>query len=191
MNRICFGCSIILILVPLLLGTSVPGHALDLQSTLDDHTPTNADGTPAAPNIGQGGDSTESEGTVKVSSSLNIRTSPWGKIVGKFHNGDKVKIIGSQGDWYKIKWNGKTVYCHKNYIMEQLVLPGLSRSPKFGVCSSENEKPVSKKRLLNFAQRIVIMPETSILGRSWYGNSSSCKIGSLKATMYCLCRMEG
>lgn len=55
-------------------------------------------------------------GTVEVNTSLNIRTSPWGKIIGSFHNGDQVTIIGREGDWYKISWNGRTAYCHANYV---------------------------------------------------------------------------
>ncbi|MBU1107810.1 MAG: M23 family metallopeptidase [Candidatus Riflebacteria bacterium] len=55
-------------------------------------------------------------GTVKVGSSLNIRTSPWGKIIGSLSNNDKVTITGKSGDWYKISYNGKTAYIHANYV---------------------------------------------------------------------------
>jgi len=55
-------------------------------------------------------------GTVRVNSSLNIRTSPWGKIIGSFHEGDQIKILGREGDWYKISWNGSTVWSHANYV---------------------------------------------------------------------------
>jgi murein DD-endopeptidase MepM/ murein hydrolase activator NlpD len=55
-------------------------------------------------------------GTIKVDSTLNIRTSPWGKIIGNFRNNDKVTIIGTEGDWYKISYNGKTAYIHANYV---------------------------------------------------------------------------
>ena len=53
---------------------------------------------------------------VKVNTALNIRTGPWGKIVGWFHNNDKVKIIGRQGDWYKISHNGQTRFIHSRYV---------------------------------------------------------------------------
>ncbi|PKL51149.1 MAG: hypothetical protein CVV42_00900 [Candidatus Riflebacteria bacterium HGW-Riflebacteria-2] len=55
-------------------------------------------------------------GTVKVSPSLNVRTGPWGKIIGSLHNNNKVKIIGTEGDWYKIDYNGQTAYIHANYV---------------------------------------------------------------------------
>jgi len=56
------------------------------------------------------------EGTVRVDSSLNIRTSPWGSIIGSLHDNDKVSIIGKSGDWYKISYNGQTAYVHSNYV---------------------------------------------------------------------------
>lgn len=56
------------------------------------------------------------EGTVQVSTYLNVRTSPWGKIIGKFYNGQKVKILGQSGPWYKISYNGGTAYIHSGYV---------------------------------------------------------------------------
>lgn len=47
---------------------------------------------------------------------LNVRSGPWGTIVGSLKNGAAVKIVGSGGDWYKISYGGKTRYVHKNYI---------------------------------------------------------------------------
>ncbi len=58
----------------------------------------------------------EGDAYVKVNTSLNIRTGPWGKIVGWFHNNDKVKIIGRSGDWYKISHNGQTRFIHSRYV---------------------------------------------------------------------------
>jgi len=57
--------------------------------------------------------------TGKVSSNgynLNVRSSPWGSIVGSLKDNASVKVIGSSGDWYKISYNGKTCYVHKDYI---------------------------------------------------------------------------
>ncbi|MGM0598294.1 MAG: peptidoglycan DD-metalloendopeptidase family protein [Candidatus Rifleibacteriota bacterium] len=55
-------------------------------------------------------------GTVKVNTSLNVRTSPWGTIIGSLYNNNPVKIIGKDGDWYKIDHNGQTAYIHANYV---------------------------------------------------------------------------
>ncbi|HNW33302.1 MAG TPA: SH3 domain-containing protein [Candidatus Ozemobacteraceae bacterium] len=56
------------------------------------------------------------EGTVEVNSSLNIRSGPWGKVIGGFTNGEKVRIIGKDGPWYKIAYAGGTAYVHQNYV---------------------------------------------------------------------------
>ncbi|GAB4270195.1 MAG: hypothetical protein Kow0029_06820 [Candidatus Rifleibacteriota bacterium] len=56
------------------------------------------------------------EGTVEVDTVLNIRTSPWGDIIGVLKGGDKVTIIGQSGDWYKISVGGKTAYVHTAYV---------------------------------------------------------------------------
>lgn len=55
-------------------------------------------------------------GTVKVSTSLNVRTGPWGNIIGSFHGGDKVKIVDRVGVWYRIVHNGQIAFVHSNYI---------------------------------------------------------------------------
>ena len=75
-------------------------------------------GSKADEKAGESATATLPEGTayVRVSSSLNIRTGPWGKIVGWFSNNDKVNIIGREGDWYKISHNGETRYIHSRYV---------------------------------------------------------------------------
>lgn len=56
------------------------------------------------------------QGTVVVSGKLNVRSGPWGSIIGSLKNGDKVTVIGSSGDWYKIQYGSTTAYVHANYI---------------------------------------------------------------------------
>ncbi|MFZ2955360.1 MAG: SH3 domain-containing protein [Candidatus Ozemobacteraceae bacterium] len=56
------------------------------------------------------------DGTVEVDTSLNIRTGPWGSIVGGFTNGAKVRIVGTNGPWYKIEYQGGSAYIHQNYV---------------------------------------------------------------------------
>jgi murein DD-endopeptidase MepM/ murein hydrolase activator NlpD len=55
-------------------------------------------------------------GIVRVDTSLNIRSGPWGSIIGSFNDADTVDIIGQEGDWYKIRHNGGVAYVHVNYI---------------------------------------------------------------------------
>ncbi|MBI3038958.1 SH3 domain-containing protein, partial [bacterium] len=55
-------------------------------------------------------------GTVEVSTSLNVRSSPWGDILGILKSGDKLTILGQLGDWYKIEYAGKTAFVHSMYV---------------------------------------------------------------------------
>ncbi len=57
-------------------------------------------------------------GTVALAEVLNMRSSPWGDIIGTLTKGQKVSIIGSNGDWYKISANGKTAYIHSAYVLK-------------------------------------------------------------------------
>ena len=58
-------------------------------------------------------------GTVEVSSHLRIRTEPWGNIIGRLYNGERVQVDLSQSKkyWYKIFRGGTSGYAHKNYIV--------------------------------------------------------------------------
>lgn len=55
-------------------------------------------------------------GTVEVNTRLNMRSSPWGAIVGKLLPGSQISIVGSQDDWYIAEVNGSRVFIHKNYV---------------------------------------------------------------------------
>lgn len=96
--------------------------ALDMDAALKNADPQKNACTPApsgATGTGTGtatSDGFPMDGTVKVKSSLNVREGPWGKIIGSLKGDATVKITGVQGDWYKIDYNGKTAYVHKNYI---------------------------------------------------------------------------
>ncbi|MDD3001499.1 MAG: SH3 domain-containing protein [Candidatus Riflebacteria bacterium] len=47
---------------------------------------------------------------------LNVRRAPGGDILGQFKAGTKVEILGTVGDWYKIKYNGNEAFVAKRYI---------------------------------------------------------------------------
>jgi uncharacterized protein YgiM (DUF1202 family) len=64
-------------------------------------------------------------GTVDVSSSLNIRSGPWGDVIGSFGPGEKITIVGKLGDWYKVEHNGKTAFVHSAYVLG----PGETKKP--------------------------------------------------------------
>lgn len=58
-------------------------------------------------------------GVVRVDTSLNVRTGPWGDVIGSLHDGDAVEIVGKAGNWYKIKLNGRICYVYAQYVKIQ------------------------------------------------------------------------
>lgn len=53
---------------------------------------------------------------VVMGSYLNVRVEPWGTIIGRLKQGEKINILATEGDWYKIKYNGRDAYIHSGYI---------------------------------------------------------------------------
>jgi len=83
---------------------------------------TNTPGPSAAPSSS----STEFEGVIKTSGkNLNVRTAPWGPIVGVVAPGSAVKVTGKSGDWYKIEYNGQSCFV----FAENVVKKGEQTSP--------------------------------------------------------------
>jgi len=63
--------------------------------------------------------STSKTGTVKVSTTLNVRSGAGTqyKIIGSLKNGAKVEILGQSGSWYKIKYGSITGYVSSQYVV--------------------------------------------------------------------------
>lgn len=57
-------------------------------------------------------------GTVNICKNymLNVRAAAYGDKIGTLNAYDKVQIIGEEGDWYKINFNGRLAYVHKYFI---------------------------------------------------------------------------
>ncbi|MGL5245786.1 MAG: C40 family peptidase, partial [Sarcina sp.] len=55
---------------------------------------------------------------VNVTSSLRVRQKPTtnSNVIGSLYSGQKVKVLASNGSWYKINFNGSTGYVSKDYI---------------------------------------------------------------------------
>lgn len=49
---------------------------------------------------------------------LNVRTGPWSRIIGKIYRGHVVKVTGQSEDkkWYRISFNDSTAYVYKRYV---------------------------------------------------------------------------
>jgi hypothetical protein len=110
-----------LVVALVFLGSSL--LAMDLMKGAKKYTPENPTGKSSAKSKISWLEPSRSGATlengtayVRVNTALNIRTKPWGKIVGTFKNNAKVSIIGRSGNWYKISLNGKTRYIHSRYV---------------------------------------------------------------------------
>ena len=89
-------------------------------------------------------------GTVQVGTSLNVRSGPWGKIIGKLGNGNQIQIVAKEGDWFKIRHGDGYAYIHSYYVSapghkahqgaEPPVL-GSNRSPGGSSSSASGNKP--------------------------------------------------
>jgi N-acetylmuramoyl-L-alanine amidase len=58
-------------------------------------------------------------GTVIISSgSLNIRREPslTSPIIARAYNGEKVQVLGEDGEWYKVNYGGRQGYAAKRYV---------------------------------------------------------------------------
>jgi len=58
-------------------------------------------------------------GVVDVAGSIYVRIKPWGKIIGSFRSGEKVKIRGTYMNWYIIEYYGNEAYVLKSFIKEK------------------------------------------------------------------------
>ena len=115
--------------------------------------------------INTGGSSSSAEesvgesGIVQVSTRLNVRSGPWGDIVGKLYGGASVNIISKSGDWYKISYNGKTAYVHSNYVTRGGSTAGSSSSAAQNDNSSSNNNSssgsASASNIVNCAERYI------------------------------------
>lgn len=58
----------------------------------------------------------EITGTVAARWKLNVRISPWGKIIDGFRPGKKVTIVAREGDWYRIRYGSEFAYVHTSLV---------------------------------------------------------------------------
>ena len=64
---------------------------------------------------------------------LNVRTGPWGDIIGKFEHGANIEILGKEGDWFKVKYNNREAFVHSDYITKEA--PAAAAAPATAAAS--------------------------------------------------------
>lgn len=121
-----------ILLILIMIAIAVMGSAQSAKDTfggvpvqIQNSTNVPADGGELPVGGGMGGGFT---GAVQAVPGLNIRTSPWGTIIGSFANGAKVTVIAREGDWFKVSYNGRTAYCHADYIKASAASPATETS---------------------------------------------------------------
>ena len=55
-------------------------------------------------------------GVVEGNAPVRVRMWPWGKILGELRPGKKIRITGTEGDFFAIDLDGKTRFIHRNYV---------------------------------------------------------------------------
>ncbi|MBF0547180.1 MAG: peptidoglycan DD-metalloendopeptidase family protein [Candidatus Riflebacteria bacterium] len=174
-----FTSCIIIFLTFFFVVSSYADDKVDLENTLTSHDPganpggtstgiSNGGGVPIgdqaqATSFGMGNNGRTIQGTVKVTSTLNVRSSAWGTIIGSLSNGAKVNIVGTSGDWYQIEYNGQTAYVHRDYI-------STADSPAGRV---PVKKAVSNGNNPDSHNTGVTVPKTVAPGRGRFGGSPS------------------
>ncbi|HAE45595.1 MAG TPA: hypothetical protein DCG37_08400 [Lachnospiraceae bacterium] len=76
-----------------------------------------AEGTTAE--NGTSADDSSSPKTMIVTADINVREEAdiEADILGGYEEGDEITVIGSQGDWYIVEYNGETGYVNSNYVV--------------------------------------------------------------------------
>jgi uncharacterized protein YvpB len=80
--------------------------------------PPAAENSPANPPAAPAEDSSEAlRGVISPDlDNVNIRSGPWGDVIGKLYGGKFVHITGEEGDWYIIDYNGQKGYILKSAL---------------------------------------------------------------------------
>jgi hypothetical protein len=100
-----------------------------------------------------------------TASTLNVRLSPWGTIIGKLPYQSKVSIIGRQGKWYKISYRGTRAFVYAKYVRI-----GTPSAPKPGASVAGNAKLGDK--LASIAKSYI--GSTQFRGRDVAGGKLAC-----------------
>ncbi|HNY11378.1 MAG TPA: peptidoglycan DD-metalloendopeptidase family protein [Candidatus Wallbacteria bacterium] len=84
----------------------------DVKNSLQDNSIANTASTAAASTNA----ASQNQSGVVATDCLNVRSGPWGNIIGTVSSGQTLDIIGKEGVWYKINYNGGVGYVHSGYV---------------------------------------------------------------------------
>lgn len=56
---------------------------------------------------------------VPASTYLNVRSGPWGKIIGRANRGTAMQVLDQKGEWLKVSYQKETAWVHSDYMARQ------------------------------------------------------------------------
>ncbi len=65
-----------------------------------------------------------------TATSLYVRSAPDGEKIGSLFQGDEVEVLGVEGDWCRIRYDGGEAYVHKDYV-------GVKDAPAIGSTTTQ------------------------------------------------------
>jgi N-acetylmuramoyl-L-alanine amidase len=78
---------------------------------------------------------------------LNVRSSPHagsrGNIIGSLRRGDQVEIIGRDGAWLQITFQGQLAFVHSGYVEREAAKPATPDAEPGGPSQPLDGKPAS------------------------------------------------
>lgn len=124
--------------------------------------------------------SSQTEGYIDADS-LNMRAKPSkkSKIIKEYEGGQTVQIIGEDGDWYKVKVEGKTGYMLKKYVKTgeapvRTAKPTRTEKPKRTAKPEKTQKPKKTEEPTRSTRQSSDMVWIPTKGGKKYHSNSSC-----------------
>ncbi|MCK5682843.1 SH3 domain-containing protein [bacterium] len=102
---------------------------------------------------------------------LNVRSGPWGKVLGIISVGDTVVITGKSSDnyWHKINYNGQTAFVSHKHIQVGGASASTSQTPATGTTTASNSTGKQKGHTTASSLNIRNAPWGTVLTKYSYG----------------------
>ncbi len=111
-----------------------------------------------------------------TATSLYVRSAPDGEKIGSLFQGDVVDVLGIEGDWCRIAYNGGEAYVHKDYV-------GVKNDPTATLAPTQEvttttttpvgtTSPQYTDRYIDTAGMLQFMPGNNYVQKNSYGSAA-------------------
>ena len=107
---------------------------------------------------------------LKVTTTLNLRTEPNGTVINSYAAGRIVKVLGKEGNWYKVRVGGREGYMSRDYLEEVPYEAGMENEVETEP-QTEAPTPISKTLKGACYLRAETSKESQILGTYMAGTT--------------------